>query len=310
MSTDAEAARVGFIGLGAMGNPMAANLLQAGHHLTVHDLRPEGAQNLLDGGASWAASPAEVASASDVTFLSLPTPADVDEVVCRSDGVLAGAQPGSTIFDLSTNSPTVVRSLAERAAEQGVAFLDAPVSGGVAGARKGALALMVGGDQETFERHRHVLDVLGNRVFHLGDVGAGSVAKLVNNMLFFHGLLGTVEALVLAGKAGVDLGALRDVVQASSGASFIWDYGTKAILKDRLSPNFALGLAAKDADLAVALADELGVPAPSGRSIRDLLAGYRDAGLAAEDVLAIVKALEADAGVTVRGRAEAQTERP
>lgn len=310
MSTAAEAARVGFIGLGAMGNPMAANLLQAGHHLTVHDLRPEGAQNLLDGGASWAASPAEVAGASDVTFLSLPTPADVDEVMCRSDGVLAGAQPGSTIFDLSTNSPTVVRSLAERAAEQGVAFLDAPVSGGVAGARKGALALMVGGDQETFERHRHVLDVLGNRVFHLGDVGAGSVAKLVNNMLFFHGLLGTVEAVVLAGKAGVDLGALRDVVQASSGASFIWDYGTKAILKDRLSPNFTLALAAKDADLAVALADELGVPAPSGRSIRDLLAGYRDTGLAAEDVLAIVKALEADAGVTVRGGADARAERP
>ena len=301
MSTAGEVARVGFIGLGAMGGPMAANLLQAGHALTVHDLHPESAQNLVDAGATWAGSPADVAAGSDVTFLSLPQPADVEEVVCRSDGVLAGARPGSTIFDLSTNSPTVVRSLAQQAGEHGVAFLDAPVSGGVAGARKGALALMVGGDRESFERHRHLLDVLGNRVFHLGDVGAGSVAKLVNNMLFFHGLLGTVEALVLAGKAGVDLGTLRDVIQAGSGASFVWDYGTKAILKDRLAPNFTVALAAKDADLAVALADELAVPAPSGHSVRDLLTRYRDAGLAGEDVLAIVKALEADAGITVRG---------
>lgn len=303
MTSPGGVARVGFIGLGAMGNPMASNLLAAGHRVVVTDLRPDSARGLLDGGASWAASPAEVAGASEVTFLSLPNPSDVEDVVCRGDGVLAGAPPGSTIIDLSTNSVTVVRSLAVLAAEQGVGFLDAPVSGGVVGARKGKLALMVGGDRDTFDRHRHLFDLLGDRVFHLGDVGAGSVAKLVNNMLFFHGLLGTLEALVLAGKAGVDLGALRDAVQASSGASFVWDYGTKAVIRDRLAPNFTVALAAKDADLAVALAEELGVPAPSGSHVRDLLAGYRDAGFAADDVLGIVKALEADAGVTVRGSA-------
>jgi 3-hydroxyisobutyrate dehydrogenase-like beta-hydroxyacid dehydrogenase len=302
MTGSAEATRVGFIGLGAMGGPMAANLVQAGHRLTVHDLRAESARSLLDGGATWASSPAEVAAASEVTFLSLPSPSDVEGVVGGDDGVLAGARPGTVVIDLSTGSATVARSLAERAAEAGVAFLDAPVSGGVAGARKGALALMVGGDRDSFDRCHHLFEVLGDRVFHVGDVGAGSVAKLVNNMLFFHGLLATVEAMVLAGKAGVDLGALRDVVQASSGASFVWDYASRAIIADRIAPNFTVALAAKDAALAVDLAAELGVPTPSGAHVRDLLAAHRDAGLATEDVLAIVKALEVEAGTTVRGR--------
>jgi len=258
---------------------------------------------LLAAGATWAPSPAAVAAASDVTFMSLPTPAIVDQVVRGADGLLAGASPGTAIVDLSTNSPTVVRALAAAAAERGVTVLDAPVSGGVAGARRGRLALMVGGDPAAFERHRPLLDVLGDRVFHLGDVGAGSVAKLVNNMQFFHGLVATVESLVLAAKAGVDLRLLREVVQAGSGASFVFDYGAKAILDDRLAPNFTVALAAKDAELTVALADELGVPLPAGAHVAELLRHYRDTGLAADDVLGIVRPLEALAGVTVRAPA-------
>ena len=272
---------IGFIGIGTMGTPMATNLLRAGHRLTVHDLHEEFARGLLDAGAVWATTPAEVAAAAEVTFLSLPNPSDVEDVVLRDAGVLAGAAPGSAIIDLSTNSPTVVRSLAATAADRDVVFLDAPVSGGVFGARKGRLALMVGGDRRTFDRHRHLLDVLGDRVFHVGEAGAGSVAKLVNNMLFFHGLLGTVEALVLAAKAGVDLRVLRDVVRAGSGASFVWEHATTAILDDRLAPNFTVALATKDADLAVALAAELGAPLPSGTHVRDLLREHRDGGLAA-----------------------------
>ncbi|HVM52119.1 MAG TPA: NAD(P)-dependent oxidoreductase, partial [Acidimicrobiales bacterium] len=191
--TDGGARQVGFVGVGTMGNPMAANLLAAGHRLTVHDVRAESAANLLDAGAAWADSARAVADASDVTFLSLPNPADVTEVVTGAAGVLAGAAAGTTIVDLSTNAPEVVRALAASAAERGVGFLDAPVSGGVGGARKGSLAVMVGGDADAYAAQLPLLEVIGDRVFHVGDVGAGNVVKLLNNMLFFVGLLGTVE---------------------------------------------------------------------------------------------------------------------
>lgn len=295
-------ARVGFIGVGTMGNPMAANLLAAGHRLTVHDVRAEPAANLLDAGAAWADSARAVAAASDVTFLSLPNPTDVTDVVTGTGGVLAGAAAGTTIVDLSTNSPEAVRSLAARAAERGVDFLDAPVSGGVGGARKGTLAVMVGGDADAYAACLPLLEVIGGRVFHVGDVGAGNVVKLLNNMLFFVGLLGTVEALVVGTKAGVDPNVLREVVGASSGASFAWDHASRAILRDRLvPPTFTVGLAAKDISLATALAEELAVTAPMARLAQELIAGQLDR-LGAEDVLAVVKALEEEAGVQVRGR--------
>lgn len=297
------AGTVGFVGVGMMGHPMASNLVRAGHRLTVHDLHRTNADSLVEAGATWASSPAEVAAVSDVTLLSLPNPADVDDVVRRPDGVLSGAKAGSAIIDLSTNSPTIVRALAAFAAEHDVTLLDAPVSGGVAGAQTGKLALMVGGDRDSFDRHLPLLEVLGDRVFYVGGPGAGSVAKLVNNMQFFHGLLGTVESLVLATKAGVDVAVLREVVRAGSGASFVFDYGSAAIAKDRLPPNFTVALAAKDAALTVALAEELGVPMPAGAHVRDLLRQYCDAGFGAEDVLGIIKALEPLAGVTVRGTA-------
>lgn len=296
-------ARVGFIGVGSMGNPMAANLLAAGHRLTVHDVRPEPAANLLDAGAAWADSARAAAAASDVTFLSLPNPTDVTDVVTGTTGVLAGAAAGTTIVDLSTNSPEVVRSLAARAAERGVGFLDAPVSGGVGGARKGTLAVMVGGDADAYATCLPLLEVIGGRVFHVGDVGAGNVVKLLNNMLFFVGLLGTVEALVVGTKAGVEPNVLREVVGASSGASFAWDHASRAILRDRLvPPTFTVGLAAKDISLATALAEEVAVTAPMARLARELITGQLDR-LGAEDVLAVVKALEEEAGVQVRGRA-------
>lgn len=294
--------RVGFVGTGAMGNPMALNLISAGHRLTVHDLRRDGAQNLLEAGASWADSPGAVAAASEVTFLSLPSLAAIEDAVRGSGGVLAGAAPGSTVIDLSTSLPEVVRALAASAGTQDVHLLDAPVSGGVAGARKGALTIMVGGDRPVFERCRPLLEVLGDKIFHLGDAGAGTVAKLVNNMLFLSGLLATVESLVVAATAGVDLTVLREVVQAGSGGSFVWSHGTRAILNDRLAPSFTVALAAKDAELAVAMAEALDVDTPTGAHVRDELRRHRDGGLAAEDVFAIVKVLEARTGTTVRGR--------
>jgi len=166
--------------------------------------------------------------------------------------------------------------------------------------------VMVGGDAAIFERHRPLLESIGEKIFHVGEVGAGNVAKLVNNMLCFLGMLGTAEALVLGAKAGIDPSVLREVVKAGSGASLMWDWGSRAILEDRLPPTFTTTLAAKDIQLATALAEELAVPLALGKRVEELLVGYRDAGFATEDVLATVKSVEQRAGIVVRGRGKPQ----
>jgi len=295
--------RIGFIGTGNMGGPMAANLAKgADRTMTVNDVRREAAADLVAAGASWAATPADVARASEVVFLSLPGPREVEAVLLGPDGVLAGISAGSTVIDLSTNSPTMVRRLAEDASKRSIEFLEAPVSGGVRGARKATLAVMVGGDKAVFERHRPLFESIGDKIFHVGAVGAGNVAKLVNNTLCFLNMLGTAEALVLGAKAGIDLGILREVVKAGSGASLMWEHGSRAILDGRLPPTFTTTLAAKDIQLATALADELGVPFELGKRVEELLVAYRDGGFAAEDVLATVKSVEERAGIVVRGQ--------
>lgn len=293
--------KLGFIGVGNMGNPMANNLLKAGHTLQVHDVRPEAAANLLQDGAVWTESPEAAAGGAEAVYLSLPMPAHVEQVVLGADGVLAGMTRGKTIVDMSTNSPSVVQSLAEKCEAQGIHFLDAPVSGGVRGARKGTLAIMVGGRRAVYESCEATLKSMGSNVFHVGAVGTGNVAKLVNNMLAFVHMMGGAEALILGAKAGVDPNVLWKIVKASSGNSFVWESGTRAILRDRLAPTFTIDLACKDIGLAAQLADELDVPLTMAASAQALLKGYQAGGFAQEDVLASIKALEQRTGTTVRG---------
>jgi 3-hydroxyisobutyrate dehydrogenase len=293
--------KLGFIGVGNMGNPMALNLIKAGHSLQIHDLKREAAKNLEEAGAIWVNSPKEVATGVEATFLSLPMPADVERVVLADNGVLAGTKSGGTIVDMSTNSPTVVRSLAEKAKAKGVAFLDAPVSGGVRGARNATLAIMTGGDKAVYEKYEPVLKAMGANVFHCGEVGAGNVVKLVNNMLAFINMMGAAEAVVLGTKAGVDPNILWQAVKASSGGSFVWESGTRTILRDRLPPTFTIDLASKDIGLATSLAKEFGVPLKMGTAAEELIRHYQANGYAKEDVLATVKELEKQAGTIVRG---------
>ncbi len=293
--------KLGFIGLGNMGNNMAMNLLKAGHSLQVTDLRREAGTTLEEAGAVWADSAERAASGADVTFLSLPMPHDVERVVLGDAGVLAGCQPGHTIVDMSTNAPTVVKSLAEQAEAKGVAFLDAPVSGGTRGARNASLAIMVGGKQAVYAHCEPLLRAMGEQVFHVGAIGAGNTAKLVNNMLAFINMMGAAEALVLGAKAGVDPNVLWSIVKASSGGSFIWNSGTRAILRDRLAPTFTIDLARKDIGLATGLGDELQVPLKMAKMAEELIAGYQHNGYAQEDVLATIKELENITGTTVRG---------
>ena len=254
--------RIGFIGLGTMGAGMAANLAAADHELVVHDIRPEAAEPFLSNRAVWAGSPRAVAEAADVVFLSLPGPKEVEAVALGANGLIEGVRSDSVIFDLSTNSPTVIRALHEKFAEKGARLLDAPVSGGPAGARSGRLALWVGGDRAAFDACREQLDAMGDQARYIGPIGAGSIAKLVHNCAGYTIQAALGEVFALGVRAGVEPLALWEAVrQGVLGRRRTFDGLTDQFLPDTYEPAaFALRLAHKDVSLATALGRELGVP--------------------------------------------------
>lgn len=251
--------RVGFIGLGLMGGSMALNTRAAGHELIVHDVRRDAAAPHLKAGATWAAGAREVAEAAEIVFTSLPGPREVEAV---AEGLIAGMRQGTPWFDLSTNSPTVVRRLHTRFAAKGIAMLDAPVSGGPRGAKSRKLALWVGGERAVFDQFRAVLDAIGDQVLYIGPIGAGSVAKLVHNCAGYAIQAALAEVFTLGVKAGVDPLALWAAVrQGSLGRQRTFDRLGRQFLQGVFDPpEFALKLAHKDVSLATELARELGVP--------------------------------------------------
>ncbi|MFN4089080.1 MAG: NAD(P)-dependent oxidoreductase [Alphaproteobacteria bacterium] len=254
--------RIGFIGLGTMGASMAANLQKAGYDLIVHDLRRTSADPHVAAGAAWADSPRAVAQASDVLFTSLPGPPEVESVAVRDDGVLAGIRPDAAWFDLTTNAPAMVRRLHGLMNGKGAHMLDAPVSGGPRGAASGKLALWVGGDQAVFDRHKPVLDAIGDQARYVGPIGAGSVAKLVHNCAGYAVQAVYAEVFTMGVKGGVEPLALWEAVRSGAGGrrrSF--DGLVDQFLPNRYDPPaFALRLAHKDVALATELGRELGVP--------------------------------------------------
>ena len=254
--------QVGFIGLGIMGASMAANLQKAGHRLVVHDLRRASAEPHLAAGAVWAETPRAVAEAAEVVFTSLPGPPEVEAVALGADGLLAGMRPGGAYFDLSTNSPSTVRRIHAAFAERGAHMLDAPVSGGPRGAATGRLALWVGGEEAVFERHKALLDAMGDQARYVGPIGAGSVAKLVHNCAGYAIQTALAEVFTLGVKAGVEPLALWDAVrQGALGRRRSFDGLIDQFLPGRYDPPaFALRLAHKDVSLATALGREFDVP--------------------------------------------------
>lgn len=251
--------RVGFIGLGTMGSSMALNARAAGHDLIVHDLRRDAAAPHLAAGAAWADSPQAVASESDVVLTSLPGPREVEAV---GEQLFQGMRPAAAWFDLSTNSPTVVRRLHERFAAKGISVLDAPVSGGPGGAKSRKLALWVGGDRAVFDRFRPVLDAIGDQVLYIGPIGAGSVAKLVHNCAGYAMQCALAEVFTMGVRAGVEPLALWAAIrQGSLGRKRTFDRIGDQFLQGKFDPpDFALNLAYKDVTLATELAREIGVP--------------------------------------------------
>jgi 3-hydroxyisobutyrate dehydrogenase-like beta-hydroxyacid dehydrogenase len=253
---------VGFVGIGIMGSRMAGNLQKAGFKLVVHDLHRQAASHLLNVSADWADSPRELASRADVIFSSLPEPSDVEAVALGSDGLIAGIRPGTAYFDLSTNSPSVVRKLHAAFAEKGSHMLDAPVSGGPAGAASRKLAIWVGGEENIFNRHKSVLDAIGDKATYIGPIGTATVAKLVHNMSGYAIVCALAETFTLGVKAGIDPLALWQAVrQGAVGRRMTFDALIDQFLPGEYDPPaFALKLAHKDVSLANALGRELGMP--------------------------------------------------
>ncbi len=257
--------RVGFIGLGNMGGGMSLNIQKAGYPMVVYDLREEVTRPLLEGGASLANSPSEVASLSDVTFTSLPGPKEVEAVVTGPGGVLEGIRPGSIYVDLSSSRPTLIRELEPIFRQKGAHVLDAPVSGGKSGAASGNLAVMVGGDREVYESIKPILDSFGDKVFYAGGIGAGSICKLVHNMIGHSVRQAIAEGLTLGVKAGVEPEAVWECMRRGSlGRMRVLHEGlVRSMFRGEYEPaSFALNLAYKDISLATELAREYDVPMP------------------------------------------------
>ena len=294
---------VGFIGLGNMGGGMSANIQRAGYPMVVYDLREEAAKPLLEGGASLANSPAEVASRCDITLTSLPGPREVESVSTGPEGVLEGMKPGGIFIDLSTSRPTLIRQIEPRFRQKGCHVLDAPVSGGKSGAASGNLAVMVGGDREIFDRVKPILDSFGDKVFYAGSIGAGSVAKLVHNMIG-HGVRQAIaEGLTLGVKAGVEAEALWECIRRGSlgRMSGLHEGIARTVFQGEFDPpSFALELSRKDIGLATDLGREFNVPMPVANLVEQIAIQGINRGWGGRDSSVTFLLQEEQAGVEVR----------
>ena len=297
--------QIGFIGIGVMGRPMALNLLKAEHHVTLFARHPEkeGVQEVLHAGAKQAPSPRAVAMVSDIVITMLPNSPEVVEIVEGEQGILAGARKDLVIIDMSTIAPATSRKLGESAASKGVHFLDAPVSGGSQGAVNGTLTIMVGGQQEIFERARPVLEAMGKaeNIFYVGPQGAGEIVKLINNSLVGTIAASIAEAFVLGVKAGASVDTMAKIIGVSAGAS--WQLSTQFPLRafnGSFQPGFMTDLLHKDLGLALDLAAENHAAVPMTALSRQLYEMARAAGYGREDYTSLLKVLEQMAGVEVR----------
>lgn len=291
--------QVGFIGLGAMGRPMAKNLLKGGHSLTVFARRAEVRDEFASLGARVAGSPAEVARASDVVISIVTADAQVREVALGPDGIRAGAKSGLLYIDMSTIGPDTVAEVAAALSPAGVSMLDAPVSGGPWGAEAGTLSIMAGGAAADFERAKPVFESMGKKLFHLGPLGAGQTAKLVNQLIAGGIMCLIGEGLALAAKAGANLEMLADVIGCSSGNSSVFEArGKKFVLAGNYQPGFMTELMRKDVGLALDLAYRLQTPMPVTAAALEQYTVAMAQGLGAEDFAAVAKVCQQAAGLT------------
>lgn len=294
---------VGFIGLGNMGGGMAGNIQKAGYPMVVYDIREEATKPLLEGGARLASSPAEVARLSEITLTSLPGPNEVEQVATGLEGVLDGINPGGIYVDLSTSRPTLIREIEPRFRQKGCHVLDAPVSGGKSGAATRNLAVMVGGERDIYDRIKPILDAFGDKVFYAGSTGAGSVCKLMHNMIG-HGVRQAIaEGLTLGVKAGVEPEALWECVRRGSlgRMSGLHEGIARTVFRGEFEPaSFALSLSRKDVGLATELGREYNVPMPIANLVEQIAIQGMNRGWGDKDSSVTFLLQEEQAGVEVR----------
>jgi len=289
---------IGFIGTGTIGGPIALRLLEHEHSMWAFDIAPGATAAHEERGATAAATIAELANACSTVFLSLPGPAEIEQVVLGDDGLLNHTRTNSTIVDLSTNSVSLNRRIADLAQAKGISYLDAPVSGGKAAAGKGTLSVMVGGDEVAYLEARPLIEYFAEHIFYMGPPGSGTLAKLINNQIFLSASVLIQEGFVMAAKAGMDPGALLEVLKASSAGSLV--SRAPLVLSRRFDLDvFALSIATKDLGVALESARDVGAAMPLTEAAHGVYAKALAQGFGNEDFFATVKVLEAAAGTTL-----------
>jgi 2-hydroxy-3-oxopropionate reductase len=291
-TTRSDGRRVGFIGLGIMGRPMALNLLKAGYALTVYNRTEASAEPLVAAGATLANSPRSVAEGCDVVITMVTDSEVVSDLVLGKNGVVEGAHRGMVLVDMSTISPRATKEIASQLAERGASMLDAPVSGGDKGAIAGTLTIMVGGPTSVFEESLPILAAMGKKIVHMGGTGAGQLAKLSNQILVAGNMVGLCECLLFAKRAGLDLAKLIDSLSAGAASSWaLVNLGPKVMSRD-FAPGFRVKLLEKDLGYVVSTAEELGAAVPATVLVRDLYRRLEEEGLGDAGTQALIMALE------------------
>lgn len=293
--------RVGFIGLGIMGKPMARNLLRAGNEVVVHSRSPAPVDELVAEGATRASVPTELAASVEVVITMLPDTPDVELVMFGEDGVQGGIRPGSLVIDMSTIRPSDARTFADRLATRDVSMLDAPVSGGERGAIDGTLSIMVGGAVDAFRRALRFLEALGGNVTHVGPSGAGQIAKACNQLIVGSTIQAVAEALVLAASAGVDPAMVRNALLGGFAGSKVLDVHGQRMLDGEFAPGFRSALHLKDARIVLQTAAELRSPVPSFAVVEEAFERLIEVGRGDLDHAALVTVLQDEAGTQIRG---------
>ena len=292
--------KIGFIGLGIMGKPMAKNLLKAGHDLVVHDILAAPVAELVKAGAKAGLSPKDVAVKSDMVITMLPNSPEVKEVVLGKDGVIEGSRPGTMVVDMSSIAPLAAKEVAAALAEKGVEMLDAPVSGGEPKAIDGTLAIMAGGKAEIFEKVKPVLLKMGTSAVLCGEIGSGNVTKLANQIIVALNIAAMSEALVLAAKAGVDPGRVFAAIRGGLAGSTVLEAKAPMVCKGNYKPGFRMELHIKDLQNALDTAHAIGVPVPLTGTVMEIMQALRVEGKEKNDHCGVIQFYEKLSGQLVR----------
>ena len=292
--------KIGFIGLGIMGKPMAMNLIKKGYELAIYDLNRKAVEEVAAVGAKAGKSCCDVASKSEVIITMLPNSPDVKEAVLGKDGILDGAKPGSILIDMSSIAPLVSKEVAAEAAAKGLEMLDAPVSGGEPKAIDGKLAIMAGGKKEVFDKVKEILLAMGASAVLIGDIGSGNVAKLANQVIVALNIAAMSEAMVLAQKLGADPGTVFDAIRGGLAGSTVLDAKMPMVLEGNFKPGFRIELHIKDLQNAIDTAHSIGVPLPLTAQIMEIMQALKADGKGKDDHGGIIQFYEALAKVEVR----------